>query len=107
MDEKLERLGKERLEPAKPALNKQIQGEIAKLMETLTKAVKDGRVTGLAVAFVDDGEVTWTGWSASQGYFALAGATTFIGIELLEEYRKVWNAEREAANENQPAAASA
>ena len=98
MDEKIERYGRERAEPTKPELDKQLQGSVAKLVETLARDVKAGQVAGLAIAYVNDNGMTYTGWAADKGYFALAGATTFIGLELLEEYRKAWRADQEAAN---------
>jgi len=51
-------------------------------------------VVGAAIVYVDDEDRTMTGWSADGGYFALAGAATFMGLEILEEFRK-----SEAAND--------
>lgn len=83
----------------KAELDQRIQGSIAKLVETLSGDVRVGKVAGLAIAYVNDQDVTWTGFAANGGYFALAGATTFIGLELLEEYRKEWRAARAASDE--------
>jgi hypothetical protein len=80
----------------KAELDQQIQGSIAKLVETLTLDVKGGKVAGLAIAYVNDEDVTYTGFAADGGYFALAGAATFIGLELLEQYRKDWRAAQSA-----------
>ena len=103
MDEKIERLAKERLEPAKPRVDRRIHGEIVSLGEKLVALAKANKVAAAGIVYVNDEGVTMTGWSADGGYFALAGAATFMGLQILEEFR---NAEREAeANENQETAA--
>jgi hypothetical protein len=97
MDDKLERIAKERAEPRKYRPSKAIQDGIQGLAEKLIAQVKEGNVAGLAIAYVDGGDMTYTGWALDGGYFALAGATTFLGLEILEDHRK---AEIAAANEN-------
>jgi hypothetical protein len=103
MDEKLERLAREKAEPAKPELDKQIQGEIVFLVDVLAKKVKAGEVAGVAIAFVNAEGRMQSGFAAQRvgpsGYFALAGATTFLGLEILEDYRKSLRAANENAEE--------
>ena len=77
-------------------LDRIVQGKMAELRDELTVALKEAQVTGLGIVFTTADGVTHTGWSAQNSFFALAGAATFMGLEILEDFRK------EAAND-QPA----
>jgi hypothetical protein len=104
LDERLRRLDREVKEPRpKAPLEARWKGEIDQLWATVTRKVKDGQVRGLAVAFVDGDEVARTGYAAQGGYFALAGAATLVGLEILEDYRKA----EDAANDQFAASAEA
>jgi hypothetical protein len=99
LDLKLKALTARVDEPAKPAApDQRVQGDIGKLIETLTAQAKAGQVRGLAIAFVNEAGTTMSGYAAEGGYFQLAGAATFLGLEILEDYRK-----SEAANDDHPA----
>ena len=95
LDDKLERLAAQKAEPRKA--ERRIHGDIVSLGERLVALAKAGKVVAAGIVFVNDEDGTMTGWSADGGYFALAGAATFMGIQILEEVR---NAEREPANGN-------
>jgi hypothetical protein len=99
MDEKLERIARERAEPAKPRPDQRVHGNIVDLSEKLLALAKENKVLAAGIVFVGDDGQTMTGWSADGGYFALAGAATFMGIQILEEFRN-YEKDREAANEN-------
>lgn len=107
LDERIKRLDREMKEPRpREPLDELMQGEIGQLLATLNARVKAKEVTGLAIAFVNSEGVTNTGWAADGGYFSLAGAATFLGLELLEEYRKDWRAANDQASaEPEPATA--
>lgn len=98
-DERVKRLEARPAGEAKTAPDRRIHGSILKLTEELLARVKAGRVLGVGIMFVDDEDKTMTGWSADGGYFALAGAATFMGLEILEDFRKaeLAKAEGEAA----------
>jgi hypothetical protein len=99
LDLKLKALAARMEEPAKPAPpDERVQGDIGRLVATLTQAAKAGEVRGLAIAFVNEAGTTMSGYAAGGGYFQLAGAATFLGLEILEDYRKA-----EAANDDRPA----
>ena len=104
MDEKIERLAREKAEPAKPRVDRRIHAEIVSLGERLVALAKANKVAAAGIVYVNDEGVTMTGWSADGGYFALAGAATFMGLQILEEFRNA-EKEAEAANENQETAA--
>jgi hypothetical protein len=95
MDEKLERLAKERAEPKKVELDKQIKGRMEELIADLNQCFKDGQIAGLAIAFVNHQKGVHAGYVATDGYFQLAGAASYIGLEIMDEFRK-----HEVANEN-------
>lgn len=69
-------------------VSQRIQGEMELLAETLTKRVRAGTVLSLAIAFVTTEGVPLTGFAADGGIFGLAGATTFLGLEVLELERQ-------------------
>jgi hypothetical protein len=94
LDERLKALAANKAEPAKVAADKRIHGSIVSLGQKLVELAKAGKVVGAAIVYVDDEDRTMTGWSADGGYFALAGAATFMGLEILEDFRK-----SEAAND--------
>ena len=98
LEERLKAVAAQRAEPAKLRLDARIQGEVAGLISKLAAQAKAGQVAGLAIAFVNAEGTTMTGWAANGGYYALAGAATFMGLEILEDFRKA-----EAANDSQPA----
>jgi hypothetical protein len=106
MDQKLERLARERAEPAKMKVDERIHGDIVSLGERLVALAKAGKVLAAGIVFVNDEGGTMTGWSADGGYFELAGAATFMGIQILDDFRNAEKeAAREAANQNvEPAA---
>jgi hypothetical protein len=104
LDERIKRLDREIKEPRpREPLDERMQGEIGQLLTTLTAKVKAKEVAGLAIAFVNDEGVTNTGWAADGGYFSLAGAATFLGLEILEEYRKDWRAANDQSAADAPA----
>jgi hypothetical protein len=95
LDERVKQLAAKLGSPAPPPPpDQRVQGDIAGLLAKLTESFKDGKVSGLAIVFVTDEGTTMTGFAAENGYFALAGAATFLGLEILEDYRK-----QEAAND--------
>jgi hypothetical protein len=102
-DERIKRVEARPVGEAKPQVNQRIHGSILKLTEELLTRVKERRVLGVGILFVDDEMKTMTGWSADGGYFALAGAATFMGLEILEEFRKSETAI--AANDDEEKAA--
>ena len=97
LDERVRALAAQKAEPAKVAVDKRIHASIVDLGQRLVDLAKAGKVLGAAIVYVDDEDRTMTGWSADGGYFRLAGAATFMGLEILEEFRKA-----EAANDSQP-----
>jgi hypothetical protein len=99
-DERIKRIEARPIGAAKPQVDQRIHGSILKLTEELLRRVKEGRVLGVGILFVDEEMKTMTGWSADGGYFGLAGAATFLGLEILEEFRK-----SEAASDDQGKAA--
>jgi hypothetical protein len=88
LDERLQRVEARPPEAAKTEVSARIKGEIAHLAKTLDERVKAGKVTSVAIAFVTDEGVPTTGWAAEGVYFALAGAATFMGLEILEDFRQ-------------------
>jgi len=98
LDERVRALAAQKAEPAKVAVDKRIHASIVDLGQRLVDLAKAGKVLGAAIVYVDDEDRTMTGWSADGGYFRLAGAATFMGLEILEEFRKA-----EAANDSEPA----
>ena len=96
LEERLKAVAAQKAAPAKLRLDARIQGEVAGLISKLAAQAKAGQVAGLAIAFVNDEGTTMTGWAANGGYYALAGAATFMGLEILEDFRKA-----EAANDDQ------
>jgi hypothetical protein len=94
LDERLKALAAQKAEPAKVAADQRIHASIVNLGQKLVEQAKAGKVLGAAIVYVDDEDKTMTGWSADGGYFSLAGAATFMGLEILEEFRKA-----EAAND--------
>jgi hypothetical protein len=93
LDQRLKALAARQAEPAKLTADRRLQGDIATLADRLVARVKGGEVAGLAIAFVTEEGVPHTAF-AGNGYFTLAGATAFLGLEVLEEFRKA-----EAAND--------
>jgi hypothetical protein len=94
LDDRLKALAAQKAEPAKVAVDRRIHDSIVGLGQKLVEQAKAGKVLGAAIVYVDDEDKTLTGWSADGGYFRLAGAATFLGLEILEEFRKA-----EAAND--------
>jgi hypothetical protein len=88
LEERLKAVAERKAEPAKAAVDKRIHGSIVSLGQKLVELAKAGKVAGAAIVYVDDEDRTMTGWSADGGYFALAGAATFMGLEILEDFRK-------------------
>ena len=67
-----------------------VQGELESLAVKLLAEVRAGRVSGLAIAYLTDEGRPMTGWAeGSYGAFALSGATSFLGLEMLESVRAV------------------
>ena len=67
-----------------------IQGEMESLAVKLLAEVRAGRVSGLAIAYLTERGRAMTGWAeGSYGAFALSGATSFLGLEMLESVRAV------------------
>jgi hypothetical protein len=99
LEERLKAVAERKAEPAKVAAEKRIHDSIVNLGQRLVELAKAGKVIGAAIVYVDDEDRTMTGWSADGGYFALAGAATFMGLEILEDFRKA----EAAANDSQPA----
>jgi hypothetical protein len=99
LDERLRRLAEGPPAAARVAVDRRIHDSIVNLGQKLVELAKAGKVIGAAIVYVDDEDKTMTGWSADGGYFALAGAATFMGLEILEEFRKA----EVAANDSQPA----
>jgi hypothetical protein len=99
LDERLKRLAERPIEPARIAAEKRVHGSIVSLGQKLVELTKAGKVVGAAIVYVDDEGRTMTGWSADGGYFALAGAATFMGLEILEDFRQA----EVAANDSRPA----
>lgn len=102
LDERIKALAALKSEPApgsrSPGVEKRLHDTIVNLGQRLLEEAKAGRVKAVGILYVTDDDKTMTGWSADGGYFALAGAATFMGLEILEEFRK-----DEAAND-QPSA---
>ena len=98
LDERLKALAAERTEPDRIEVDARIKGEMASLAEKLMVRVKGGHLAGLGIVFVTDEGAAMSGFAADGGYFALGGAATFLGLEILEEFRK-----REVAANDQPA----
>ncbi len=96
MDEKLERYAREKAEPKKPEVDKQIKARMDELVADLNQCFKDGQIAGLAIVFVNHNRGVHVGYAATEGYFQLAGAATYVGLEIMDEFRK-----HEVANENQ------
>jgi hypothetical protein len=99
LDAKLDRLAAQKAEPARAEADGRIKGEMAWLADQVTAKLKAGRLAGLGVVFVTDEGHAMSGYAVQSGYFALGGAATFLGLEILEEFRKT----TEAANDHQPA----
>jgi hypothetical protein len=65
-----------------------VRGEMESLAVKLLAEVRAGRVSGLAIAYLTDEGRSMTGWAeGSYGAFALSGATSFLGLEMLESVR--------------------
>jgi hypothetical protein len=99
LDERLRRLAERPIEPARIEVDARIKADMASLAEKLAAKVKGGHLAGLGIVFVTDEGAAMSGFAADGGYFALGGAATFLGLEILEEFRKV----EKAANDSQPA----
>lgn len=85
---------------AKYAAEGRIKGEIATLADDLRRRVLDKKIAGLAIAFVTVDGVALSGFAAAVGtYFALAGATNLVGLEVLEGFRQWEAAEARADGE--------
>jgi hypothetical protein len=95
LDERIKALAERKPEPAKPKVERRIHDDIVGLGEKLLEEAKAGRILGAAIIYVGDDYQTMTGYSADSGFFQLAGGAQFIGLELLEEFRKT----TEAAND--------
>ena len=107
MDEKIERLAKERAQAvrAPPPTHGRLGAGMVTMVEKTLSAVKAGRVTGLAIAYVGD-EGSIDGW-ASDGHdihLMLIGAVQSLADDLLHPDQARLS---EAATENEEAAASA
>lgn len=94
LDERIKALAALPAPPAaKETLERITKANIEQLAATLQVAVKEAEVTGLAIVFMTaDGP--HTGYVPGDEAFRLAGAATFMGLEILEEFRKA-----EAAND--------
>jgi hypothetical protein len=89
-------------EAAVLAVDGRMTGEIATLAEGLHKRVMEKKIAGLAIAFVTVDGTALSGFAAAAGtYFQLAGATNFVGLEVLEAFRQ---AEAAAIAEKEQAA---
>ena len=88
LDERIKALALTVKPPAKAEADKRIHGSIVSLGQKLVEKAKAGQVRSAGIVFVDEEGVTMTGWSADEGYFALAGAATFMGLQILDEFRK-------------------
>jgi hypothetical protein len=88
LDQRIKALAAEVKPAAKVKADRQIHGSIVSLGQKLVEQAKAGKVDAAGIVFVDDQGVVMTGWSADAGYFALAGAATFMGLQILEEFRQ-------------------
>ena len=71
-----------------------VPGELEALAVWVWGAVRAGRVSGLAIAYLTDDGRPMTGWAeGSYGAYTLSGAASFLALEMLESVRAV---EREA-----------
>jgi hypothetical protein len=96
MDQKLERLAQSQAQPPRIEPDERIRGEMGSLIDTVAKKHKARELAGLAIAFVNTEGKAQAGYSATACYFQLAGATSFVGVELLDEFRRA-----EAANDDE------
>jgi hypothetical protein len=102
LDERIKAVAAQKAEPPKRKVEKQIHDTIVNLGEKLVEEAKAGRVLAAGIIYVDDQRGTMTGWSADGGYFELAGAASFLGLQILEEFRNA-----EAANDQPSGGAGA
>jgi hypothetical protein len=101
MDQKLERLAQSQATPPRIEPDERIRGDMAALVETVARKLKARELAGLAIAFVNAEGKAMAGYAATACYFQLAGAASFVGVELLDEFRR-----SEAANDDERKAAS-
>jgi hypothetical protein len=97
LDQRIKAVAAQKAEADRIEVDARIKGEMASLAEKLMVRVKGGHLAGLGIVFVTDQGAAMSGFAADGGYFALGGAATFLGLEILEEFRK-----REAANDSEP-----
>lgn len=100
LEDRIKALAADKAAPAKIKADARLHGSIISLGQKLVEQAKAGKVQAAGIVFVDDEGVTMTGWSVDHGCFALAGAATFMGLQILEDFRK---SEKEAANDSDPA----
>jgi len=94
LDQRIKAVAAQKAEADRIEVDARIKGEMASLAEKLMVRVKGGHLAGLGIVFVTDQGAAMSGFAADGGYFALGGAATFLGLEILEEFRK-----REAVND--------
>lgn len=83
---------------AKATLERLTKDKIEELAGALTAAVREGAITGLGIVFITADGVPHSGYVPGEAVFPLAGATTLMSLEILEEFRKV-----EVADAGKPA----
>ena len=77
-------------------VSREIEGEIDEIVAALERARAAGRIAGLAIAFVTTSGVPVTGYATmTDETVTLAGACSFVGLEVLERRRH--QSEKEAA----------
>lgn len=98
LDERIKAVAALKSQPAKPQVEKRIHDDIVSLGQKLVELAKAGKVLGAAIVYVTDDDRTMTGYSADGGFFRLAGGAQFIGLEILEDFRKSEVANDQAAD---------